>query len=175
MNGSILPLLPYIVPLLLLVIVVRRSLRERRVKLQTLWIVPAVFAAVTVYVLAHSPPPSPLALAELVGGFAVGCGVGWLRGKTTRLKIDGATGELVSRATPLAMILFAAIFVARTSLRMALLQDPTAAAGVHPELPRYTDILLVFALGMVAAQRLEIWLRGRQFLPKPRPAPKPKP
>jgi len=165
MNGEILPLLPYIVPLLLLVIVVRRSLRERRVRLQTLWIAPAVFTAVTVYVLAHSPPPSLLGVAELVGGFAVGCGIGWLRGRTTRLRIDHATGDLLSRATPLAMILFAAVFVGRTSLRLALLQEPSAAGGVHPDLPRFTDILLVFALGMVAAQRLEIWLRGRKFLP----------
>ena len=169
MTGNLLGFLPYIVPLLLLVIVVRRSLRERRVRLQTLWIVPTVFAALTVYVLVNAPPPSLVGVAELVGGFAVGCGIGWLRGKSTRLRIDETTGELVSRATPLAMLLFAGVFLARTSLRMALLQDPSAAAGVHPDLPRFTDILLVFALGMIATQRLEIWLRGRKFLPPKAP------
>ena len=164
MDDRIVPLLPYLVPLLLLVLVVRRSLRERRVRLETLWIVPAVFRAITVFVLWRSPPPSIAWILGLVGAFAVGCGVGWLRGKTTNVSIDPQTHLLSSRATPIAVVLFALLFLARTSLRMALMQQPAAIGAGRALVPLITDAFLVFALGMIVAQRIELGLKCRQLL-----------
>ncbi|MEO6377260.1 MAG: hypothetical protein ABIO37_04455, partial [Caulobacteraceae bacterium] len=70
MDDRIVPLLPYLVPLLVLVLVVRRSLRERRVRLETLWIAPLIFAAITVFTLYHSPPPTIAWTLGLVAAFA---------------------------------------------------------------------------------------------------------
>jgi amino acid transporter len=154
-------LLPYLLPLLVLIMVVRRSLRERRVRVKTLWLVPALFAVVTLYALAAAPPPSMIWVAGLVAACAAGAVLGWLRGRHTHLALDPATGQLTSRATPLAVILFAFIFLARTSLRMALMSNPVAAAASDHRIPLVTDLFLVFALGMVAAQRWEIWRKAR--------------
>jgi drug/metabolite transporter (DMT)-like permease len=163
-------LLPYLLPLLVLIIVVRRSLRERRVRLRTLWIVPAVFAVVTAYALVSAPPPSSIWGLGLVAACGAGAVLGWLRGRHTHLTLDPATGQLTSRATPLAVILFAFIFLARTSLRMALMSNPVAMATSDPRIPLVTDLFLVFALGMLAAQRWEIWRKARQLLAQPRPS-----
>ncbi|MEO6341431.1 MAG: hypothetical protein ABIO39_15420 [Caulobacteraceae bacterium] len=164
MDDRILPLLPYLLPLLLLVLVVRRSLRERRVRLEALWIVPVIFGAITVFTLWRSPPPSMAWTLGLAAAFAVGCGVGWLRGKTTTISIDAETHLLSSRATPIAVILFALVFLARTSLRMAIMQRPGLAGAAQPLAPLITDAFLLFALGMIVAQRIEIGLRCRQLL-----------
>ena len=163
MDDRIAPLLPYLVPLLVLVLVVRRSLRERRVRLETLWIAPLIFAAITVFTLYHSPPPTIAWTLGLAAAFAAGCGVGWLRGKATTVSIDPQTHLLSSRATPIAVILFALLFLARTSLRMAIMQQPGAGV-MHTLAPMITDAFLVFALGMVVAQRIEIGQRCRQLL-----------
>ena len=163
MDDRIAPLLPYLIPLLLLVLVVRRSLRQRRVRLEALWIAPVIFGAITVFTLWHSPPPSIAWTLGLAAAFAVGCGAGWLRGKATTVSIDPETHLLSSRATPIAVILFALLFLGRTSLRMALLQHPGPSAA-QLIAPLITDVFLVFALGMVVAQRIEIGLRCRQLL-----------
>ena len=163
MDDRIVPLLPYLVPLLLLVLVVRRSLRERRIRLEALWIAPMIFGAITVFTLWRAPPPSVAWSLGLAAAFTIGCGVGWLRGKTTTISIDPETHLLSGRATPIAVILFALLFLARTSLRMALLQQPNAG-GPQLLAPLITDAFLVFALGMIAAQRVEIGLRCRQLL-----------
>ena len=164
MDDRVVPLLPYLIPLLLLVLVVRRSLRERRVRLEALWIAPLIFGAITVFTLWHSPPPSTIWTLGLAAAFAVGCGAGWLRGKTTTVSIDPETHLLSSRATPVAVILFTLLFLARTSLRMAIMQQPGAPGAAQPLAPLITDAFLVFALGMVVAQRIEIGLRCRQLL-----------
>ena len=165
MDDRIVPLLPYLVPLLILVLVVRRSLRERRVRLETLWIAPLVFGAITVFTLWHSPPPSMAWTLGLAAAFAAGCGAGWLRGKATTISIDPQTHLLSSRATPIAVILFALLFLARTSLRMAIMQQPGSVGGMPaPQAALITDAFLVFALGMVAAQRVEIGVRCRLLL-----------
>ena len=164
MDDRIVPLLPYLIPLLLLVLVVRRSLRERRIRLEALWIAPSIFGAITVFTLWHSPPPSLAWTFGLAAAFAAGCGVGWLRGKATKVSIDPETHLLSSRATPIAVILFTLLFLARTSLRMAIMQQPSAVAGPQALAPLVTDAFLVFALGMVVAQRIEIGLRCRQLL-----------
>jgi hypothetical protein len=116
---------------------------------------------VTVFALVAAPPPTLAWVAGLVAACAAGAGLGWLRGRHTHLTVDPATGQLTSRATPLAVILFAFIFLARTSLRMALMGDPVAAATSDHRIPLVTDLFLVFALGMVAAQRFEIWRKAR--------------
>jgi hypothetical protein len=165
MSPELGPLLPYFIPLLVMIIVVRRSLRARRVRVATLWIAPVIFAAVTVVALAAAPPPDLAWAAGLVAALAAGAGLGWMRGRHTHLSVDPATGQLTSRATPLAVLLFAFIFLARTSLRLALTTNPMAAATSDHRIPLVTDLFLVFALGMVAAQRLEIWRKARALTP----------
>ena len=52
-----------LVPLLLIAIVIVRNLRPRTLRIERMWISPAIVLSLTAWVFSHSPPPSLLGLA----------------------------------------------------------------------------------------------------------------
>lgn len=154
-------LLPYFLPLLVVIIVVRRALREPRARVRSLGMIPAIFAVLTVWALILAPPPSMIWAAGLLAAGVAGAGLGWLMGAKAEPTLDARPGYLAGRATPVAALLFAFIFLARTSLRMALVTNPIAAATSDPRIPLMADVFLLFALGMLAAQRWVLWKKTK--------------
>jgi hypothetical protein len=154
-------LLPYLIPVLVLALVVRRSLRQRKLRAERLWIMPVVLLLVGGASLAASPPVTPLAIGVVVASLALGAAAGWWRGRLTHITIDPETHDLTSRTSPIGVLLVFGLFMARYAVRMVELQHPAAlpiAAGV------VADGLMTFAIAMMAVQRLEMWLRCRRLL-----------
>lgn len=143
-----------------LVLRVRRMGRPRPLRLERLWIAPALLAAATAVVMAEAPPTGRdwlwLALA-----LAVGAGLGWVRGSTMTIAVDPETHALNVKASPAAVVLLVVLIAVRYGLR-TLLQDEAQALGLGAAL--ISDLLLVLALGLIAMQRLEMWLRARRLL-----------
>jgi hypothetical protein len=154
-------LLPYLIPIAILALVVRRSLRSRKLKAERLWVMPAFLLLVGLSVLVASPPVTPVAIAVVVGALAVGAAAGWWRGRLTHITVDPATHELTSRASPVGVILIAGLYLLRYGLRMVELKNPNAIPGGAALV---TDGLTLFGIGMLALQRLEMWLRCRHLL-----------
>ncbi|MEA3068429.1 MAG: hypothetical protein QOK41_1836, partial [Sphingomonadales bacterium] len=86
----------------------------------------------------------------------------WHRGKLIRIAHDPKTGELSQRASPLAMLLLAALVVLKLGAR-AIFGD-TAATQPGSSAMLLTDAFLGFALGLLSATRLELYLRARRLL-----------
>ena len=149
------------------VIVVIMSLRMRRMgqmrplKLETLWIVPAMYAAAGALMFYSLPPVGWVALASLAG-LAIGAAVGWQRGKMMHIHVDPETHALNQKASPAAMFFLIALIVVRTGARSVLGQE----GGVSPAM--LTDPLISFALGMFTLQRVEMYLRARRLLDEAR-------
>lgn len=153
-------LLQYLLPVAIFAVIfafrIRRMSRERPLKLEQLWIVPAIYL-VLVAVTFATTPPHPLGWALSVVALAVGGALGWQRGKAMRITVDPATHRLNHRASPLAML----ILVALVGVRMALRVE---GSRLHLDAVLVTDVMLAFALGLFAATRAEMYLRGRRLL-----------
>jgi membrane protein CcdC involved in cytochrome C biogenesis len=139
----------------------RRMGKMRPLKLETLWIVPAMYAAVAALMFYTLPPVGSVALASLVG-LAVGAAVGWQRGKMMQIHVDPETHALNQKASPAAMFFLIALILIRAGARSILGQE----SNISPAM--LTDPLIAFALGMFTLQRVEMYLRARRLLDEAR-------
>lgn len=149
---------------LVLLLRFRGMRRARRLRLNQLWIVPAVFAVAFAASIIEYPPPTALGWAWLALALAVGGAIGWWRGKLMRITIDPATHALNQQVSPAALLFIVVLILARQGLRYE-----AAAAGVN--ILKVTGILLAFALGLMAATRAEMFVRARHLLAEARQTP----
>jgi hypothetical protein len=153
----------YLVPLIVVAaVVLLRNRRPRKLKVDQLWVYPAILVVALGSALAAAPPPVTVTgIALLVGGFVLGGLLGWQRGRFTRIELDPATHDLTARSSPVGIVLILAVFALRYGLRdliqlyPALIGVPVLAAG---------DALIALTIAMMGAQRLEMWLRARRML-----------
>ena len=135
--------LPFVVIAIVLALRFRSMSRERPLRIATLWIVPVIYLLIAGSMM-FAVPPSPPGWGLLALGLVIGIAVGWHRGKLIRIERDPDSGELRQRASPLAMLLLVALVVHGAML--------------------LTDAFIGFALGLLSATRLELYLRARRIL-----------
>lgn len=154
-------LLSYAIPIAIFVLVlalrVRRMGQMRPLKLETLWVVPAVYLAVAALMF-YSLPPTGWVATAAIAGLAIGAAVGWQRGKMMHIHVDPETHALNQKASPAAMFFLIALIVVRSGARTIL----GGTGGVSPAM--LTDPLVAFALGMFSLTRLEMYLRAKRML-----------
>jgi hypothetical protein len=107
-------------------------------------------------------PPSAAGWGLVALGILVGAVLGWHRGKLIRITRNNETGELSQKASPLAMLLLLALIVLKFGAR-AIFGD-TAAGHPSSGAMLLTDAFIGFALGLLSATRLELYLRARRIL-----------
>lgn len=144
----------------------RRMSQVRPLKLENLWVFPALYAVLAAYMY-WTHPPQGWAWAFCVVALAAGSALGWQRGKMMRITVDPETHMLNQSASPAAILFIVALILARSGARMAL----TSGAGdtvLHLNAIAVTDMLIAFGLGLFALQRYEMWLRARRLLDEAR-------
>jgi hypothetical protein len=138
----------------------RRMSKAQPLKLERLWIVPAILAVAVAIALSQAPPKGSdwlwLALALVVGG-----GFGWLRGSTMAIAVDEETHALNVRASPAGMVFLVVLLAVRFGLRSALTSN---ASTLHLSVALITDASLMFAVGLLSVQRVEMAIRARRLL-----------
>lgn len=141
----------------------RRMSQARPLKIERMWIRPAIMLAVCALVLSQYPPR--LAdLGWLALALALGSLVGWQRGRFVRIVVDPQTHEINQQASPAALIFLVAVIVVRVVLRQE------AMAAWHVGVALITDLSIVFVVGLFGVQQLEMWLRARKLLAQARAA-----
>ena len=151
----------YLTPLLVLGLILWRGLRPRTLRVERMWIAPAVILLMFGMMLSQMPPPRPTMVAAGLAALAVGAGAGWWRGRTTTITVDPQTHVLTSKVSPVGVLLLMGLFVARYALR-DFAQGHAAWMRLRPA--EITEVFLLFAVGLVCAQRLEMWLRASRML-----------
>jgi hypothetical protein len=133
--------------------------RDRPLRLDGLWVLPAIYLAIVAVAFAQAPPDitgwTLIGIGLVLGGLA-----GWLRGRTISITVDPGTGTLNQRASPLGLILLVVLIAVRYGLRTLAHE----AAPVHLSATTIVDAFLALAFGLIALQRLEMFLRGRRLL-----------
>jgi len=135
--------------------------KMRPLKLETLWIVPAMYAVVAALMFFSLPPVGWVAIAS-IAGLAAGAAVGWQRGKMMQIHVDPETHALNQKASPAAMFFLIALIVIRAGARNLI------GAESHVSPAMLTDPLIAFALGMFTLQRVEMYLRAKRLLEEAR-------
>lgn len=148
----------FVVPVLVFLLILRRSLRERKVRTTRMWLYPAILGVAALSTMAREPMPGLAAIAGFVGAAIAGASLGYLRARHQQFTLDPATGEISSKATPIGTILIGAFFVARFGLEFFThARDIPHALGLQ----RATDAGLIFSFALMVAQRWEIQRRAK--------------
>ena len=161
-NGIVQYLIPVAVFSVIFAFRLRRMSRMRPLKLEQLWIVPAIYLAVVAASFVANPP-TPLGWAAAVAGAVAGGVLGWYRGRTVAIHVDPVTHRLNQKASPLGMLILLVIVGAKTAVR---------AEGqlAHLDVAVLTDAMLGLALGIFTAMRAEMYLRGSRLVAAARAA-----
>jgi hypothetical protein len=156
------PWITTVVPILVIMVVMalrwRRMSRARALRIETLWILPAVYAAV-VGLIFFSAPPTMAGWGWSVLALAIGAGLGWYRGGMMQIQVDPQTHALSQKASPAAFLLLIGLVAVRSALRVELV-----GGGGRGVAMLATDIAMAFALGLIATTRVEMALRARRLL-----------
>jgi hypothetical protein len=85
------------------------------------------------------------------------------------ITVDPQTHMLNQQASPAAMIFLVVLVAIRFGLRSVLTEE---AGALHVSAAFVTDVFVVFAVGLLAVTRLEMFLRARRLLDEARAAGK---
>jgi len=163
-------LAPFLVPVLVVALFARRMIRAQQhqpVRIQRLWIIPAILLVLTGLTLAREPAPSLPVILAFVLAAAAGGAVGWYRVHTLEFTVDPETGAVLSRATPFGALLLVGLLIFRYGMKYVLTDE--GVRGV--DLVHWTDGALLFTAAMLTAQSAHTWVRARKVVPVPATAP----
>lgn len=138
----------------------RRLSRERPLKLEQLWIIPAIYAAIVALTF-WALPPTVLVWGICVAALAIGGALGWQRGRLMRISVDPETHALNQKASPAAVVFLILLVLVRQGAAQMARFD---VGGLHINPQAVTDVLLAFVLGVFAVQRIEMYLRAKRLL-----------
>ncbi|WP_338465907.1 DUF1453 family protein [Novosphingobium sp. ZN18A2] len=159
-HGLIGFLIPVMVIAIVFAIRFRRMGKTRPLRLERLWILPAIYGAFMATMLITMPPQGAgwlwIAMALAAGAVA-----GWLRGKTMHISVDPVTHALDHAQSPAALGLLLVLVVIRTGSKMYL---ESGGPMSHAATMLLTDVLIAFAMGMFTLQRIEMFMRARRLL-----------
>lgn len=157
----------YVIPLVVLALVFLRNARARRLRIEQLWIMPTILLVLAGVMLFMQKPPSTLMLGVYAVALGLGALAGWWRGRLTNITIDPATHELTSKASAIGIIVILGLFAVR---RLGGGYAEAHAEALHVSTLEVSDALILLAVGLVCAQRLEIALRATRMLKDARAA-----
>lgn len=165
-HNPLFNLIPVAIVLLVLALRMRRLTRERPLRIEWLWVVPALYiviAGVTFWNL----PPSPMTWVAAFAALLAGAALGWQRGRMMHIAVNPDTHEISQKGSLAAMAFILVLVLIRTGARNA---ESLGIPGVHFDVMAMTDVLIAFALGMLTMQRIEMFLRARRLLEEARAA-----
>jgi hypothetical protein len=173
---------PYIVPLIVVVILARRLIRNapRKVKTGRMFVLPGIVAAATVFTLYSTGVPSILWIGVYVVALILGAVVGFLSAHHQEFALDYETGTITSKATPIGSALVVALFAVRFVLKLIMPQVAGSATAVSsytpgsplPSVPAHatgallgwTDAGIIFSAAMLLARAATTYLRAQPLL-----------
>lgn len=175
---------PLIVPLIVVVILGRRLMRNKpqKVKTNRIFLFPVLILIATALTLWSAPFPQPWMLWILVdiGALIAGLVAGFLSAHHQEFALDYDTGTITSKATPVGTILVVALFAIKFGLRLVLPDvngSPYQVSSYMPDSPiphaphhgaasimGFTDAGIVFSAAMMLARATTTYFRALPLL-----------
>lgn len=155
---------PYLLPLLIAAIFLRRALRAQKpktIRVQRLWIFPTLLLACTLLSLEREHQPGFLVILLFMVASALGAAIGWFRVHTLEFSFDEESGVVSARATRLGALLIFALIALRYAADLGLKK---LGLSVGTDLVHATDAMLVLWTSMFVARSVHTWIRARTLL-----------
>lgn len=162
---TVIPVVAIGLALVIFVFRMNRMRTARPLRLEWLWITPALMAAMFVFMLwgmaqSHQFVSGAdwawIALAAAIGGV-----IGWYRGRMMTIAVDPQTHALNQQASPVAIIFLIGILVVRQAVSL-LMKGEAQAWHLHVALLSAAPFAL--AIGMFTVTRIEMFIRARRLL-----------
>ncbi|HLY06266.1 MAG TPA: hypothetical protein VKR31_11020 [Rhizomicrobium sp.] len=155
---------PFIVPLLIGALLLRRALRVQKpqtVRTTRMWIFPGLLLVVTVMSLWHEGFPGILVTLVFIAAAAAGAAIGWFRVHTLEFSLDAESGKVSARATQLGAVLIVGLIAIRYLGDYAI-----KAFGFTAGLKflHATDATLVFSTSMLVARSVHTAIKARALI-----------
>ena len=173
---------PFIVPLVVVVILARRLMRNKpqKVKTSRLFILPGIVAIATILTLYFAGLPGLLWIGVDIVALAAGAVVGFLSAHHQEFALDYETGTITSKATPIGSALVVALFAVRFGLKLLMPDVAGSATSVKSYLPDsplpsvpahasgaflgWTDAGIIFSAAMMMARAATTYFRAQPLL-----------
>ena len=144
-----------------------RNRKPRTLNPKWMWVMPTIIVPLLGFAIwgTSMDPASPhvafdgLAWAILAIGLVLGGVFGWWRGTMSTIE-KHADGTLKAQASPIGLILIIAVMLGRRALG-AFLEPHAAEWGLNAM--AITDAFLLFVVGMIVIQRVEMFIRARRI------------
>jgi hypothetical protein len=153
-------MMQYLIPLVIAAVVLtlraRRMSQLRPLKIERLWIVPAIYLAMVGFLFAKGPP-SPIGWMICLATLLLGGAIGWQRGKMMEIHVDPDTHAINQRGSMAAIIFIFVLFVVKFAAQ-------TGTQALHVNVAVLTDALAALALGLFTMTRVEMYLRAKRML-----------
>lgn len=153
-------LAPFVIIGTIVALRARKMSSVQPMKLNRLWVRPAIMLAISAGLLIATPPESALQALALFAICAIGAVAGWHQAKLMTITV-AESGELNVKASRWGLITLLGIIVLRQALR-PWLTGPDSP--VHVNVGIVTDGFILFIAGFYAARSTEMFIRGRALL-----------
>lgn len=138
----------------------RRMSKERPLKLEHLWIVPAIYLMVVAWLFARGMPDR-IGWLICAAAFLVGCGLGWQRGRMMHITIDPETHMLNQKASIAGMLFIVGLIAVKVAAQME-------SSQLHLNVALLTQAFGALGLGLFTMQRVEMYVRAKRMLDEAR-------
>ncbi|HDR6299056.1 DUF1453 family protein [Bacillus cereus group sp. RP37] len=147
--------------LLVMLIIVLMQSKERKVKVNRIWLVPALLCFVTIQSIIHMGQLTILQLLLFVAMFGIGLVLGIIRGKALTFRIDNETGHVLRKGNWLSTMILLVILGAKILIKQSMFSGST-----HYTLMLVTNAFLCITLGTVISRRYYIWKKYNELTQK---------
>ncbi|MGG0301658.1 DUF1453 domain-containing protein [Bacillus albus] len=147
--------------LLVILIIVLMQSKERKVKVNRIWLVPALLCFVTIQSIIHMGQLTMLQLLLFVAMLGIGLVLGVIRGKALTFRIDSETGHVLRKGNWLSTIILLIILGAKIVIKQSMFSGST-----HNTLMVVTNAFLCVTLGTVISRRYYIWKKYNELIQK---------
>lgn len=174
-NPLIVTLITILILLPLLYFRMRRLTRGTPLKLNRLWIRPALILAICALAL-FGPQPhhaAPRVFSDmdwcwLALAVVLGAGAGWQMGRVMAIEVHPENGTLMVKGGQAAMVVIVVLVLLRLGLRAGLALEGQA---LHLDVLLISDASIVFAAALFAVRSLEMWLRAKKVMEQAKTLP----
>ena len=159
--------LPILILLPVLYFRMRRMAKAQPLKLNRMWIRPAIFLGLVLLVLLAPGPRgqphhfAPMAWAWLALAGAVGAVAGWYWGRTMAIEVHPEDGTLMVKGGQAAILVLVVLILFRTGLRTGLAVEGRA---LNLDMLLISDVSIVFTALLFSARSVEMYIRGRRVM-----------
>ncbi|MFJ8526573.1 DUF1453 domain-containing protein [Bacillus sp. NPDC094106] len=147
--------------ILVILIIVLLQGRERKVKVNRLWLVPALLLYVTVQSIFHMGALTLWESIIFLTTFLIGLGLGVVRGRLLTFRLDSETGHVLRKGNWVSSIFLLVILGAKIFIKQSMFFGNT-----HYALTIVTNAFLCMTLGTIISRRYYIWRKYQELTSK---------